>query len=421
MTISFLSKRNLLCAFSGTALLLTFPAAQAENAAAKPVELAAPSTAATPGAPAAQQIDAKSWVLMDYGSGKIIAESNPDARLDPASLTKIMVSYVVGQALKSGKIHSTDVVTVGKDAWATGNPVLRGSSLMFLKPGDQVPVSELNKGVVIQSGNDASIALADYVAGSQDAFVGLMNRYAQQLKLNNTQFKTVHGLDSEGQYSSARDMALLSQALIRDTPDEYAMNKEKEFTFNRIRQINRNRLLWSSNLTVDGIKTGYTSGAGYNLVSSAIDSTGMRLIAVVMGAPSDRVRFSESESLLNWGFRFYETITPIKATDAFTTQRVWFGDEKNVALGVENDASLTFPKGQLKNLKVSFTLNNSQLEAPIAKNQVVGTINFTLDGKVIDQRPLVAKADVKEGGFFSRMWDFVMMRISGIFGGLFGK
>jgi D-alanyl-D-alanine carboxypeptidase (penicillin-binding protein 5/6) len=292
---------------------------------------------------------------------------------------------------------------------------------MFLKPGDKVPVSELNKGIVIQSGNDASIALADYIAGSQDSFVSLMNRYSQQLKLDNTHFKTVHGLDADGQYSSAKDMALLSQALIRDTPDEYALHKEKEFTFNRIRQINRNRLLWSSNLNVDGIKTGYTSGAGYNLVSSASDPSGMRLIAVVMGAPSDRIRFSESESLLTWGFRFFETLTPIKAGNAFTTQRVWFGEEKMVPLGVAEDASLTMPKGQLKNLKASFNLANKELEAPLSKNQVVGTVDFSLDGKVIDSRPLVALQEVKEGGFFSRIWDFVMMKISGLFGSIFGK
>jgi len=384
-------------------MLLALPAAQADTN------------------PAAPQINAKSWVLMDYNSGKVLAESNPDARLDPASLTKIMVSYVVGQAIKSGKVTPDDMVTVGQDAWATGNPVLRGSSLMFLKPGDKVPVSELNKGIVIQSGNDASIALADYVAGSQDSFVNLMNRYSQQLKLENTHFKTVHGLDADGQYSSARDMALLSQALIRDTPEEYALHKEKEFTFNHIRQINRNRLLWSTNLNVDGIKTGYTSGAGYNLVSSASDPSGMRLIAVVMGAPSDRIRFNESESLLTWGFRFFETLTPIKAGDAFTSQRVWFGEDKMVPLGVAENASLTTPKGQLKNLKASFTLTNKQLEAPLAKNQVVGTVDFSLDGKVVDQRPLVALKEVKEGGFFSRIWDFVMMKITGLFGSIFGK
>ncbi|GAB2940442.1 D-alanyl-D-alanine carboxypeptidase [Hafnia psychrotolerans] len=384
-------------------MLLALPAAQADTN------------------PAAPQINAKSWVLMDYNSGKVLAESNPDMRLDPASLTKIMVSYVVGQVIKSGKITPDDMVTVGQDAWATGNPVLQGSSLMFLKPGDKVPVSELNKGIVIQSGNDACIALADYVAGSQDSFVNLMNRYAQQLKLENTHFKTVHGLDADGQYSSAHDMALLSQALIRDTPEEYALHKQKEFTFNHIRQINRNRLLWNTNLNVDGIKTGYTSGAGYNLVSSAIDANGMRLIAVVMGAPSDRVRFNESENLLNWGFRFFETLTPMKAGDAFTNQRVWFGEDKMVPLGVAENVSLTTPKGQLKNLTASFTLTNKQLEAPLAKNQVVGTVDFTLNGKVVDQRPLVALKEVKEGGFFSRIWDFVMMKITGLFGSLFAK
>jgi D-alanyl-D-alanine carboxypeptidase (penicillin-binding protein 5/6) len=366
--------------------------------------------------PNAPQIEAKSWVLMDYNSGKILTQANPDDRLDPASLAKIMVSYVVGQAVKSGKVTATDSVSIGNDAWATGNPVLKGSSLMFLKPGDRVPLSELNRGVVIQSGNDASIALADYIAGSQDAFVNLMNRYAQQLNLTNTHFKTVHGLDADGQYSSAKDMALLSQALIHDTPDEYALHKEKEFTFNRIRQINRNRLLWSTSLNVDGIKTGFTEGAGYNLVSSAVDTSGMRLIAVVMGAPSDKIRFRESESLLNWGFHFYETMTPIKVTDTVATQRVWFGKESKVALGVAADASLTFPKGQLKNLKVSYTLTDPRLKAPLAKNQVVGTIDFTLDGKVIEQHPLVALQAVPESGFIGRIWDFILMKIYSLFG-----
>ncbi|HEJ9095180.1 serine hydrolase [Serratia odorifera] len=387
--------------FSVGILCLALPAAQA----------AAP--------PAPPQVDAKAFVLMDYNSGKILAEGNPDSRLDPASLTKIMSSYVIGQAIKAGKIKPTDLVTVGKDAWATGNPVLRGSSLMFIKPGDRVPVMELNKGIVIQSGNDASIALADYVAGSQESFVSLMNGYAKHLGLQNTHFLTVHGLDAEGQFSTARDMALLSQALIRDVPDEYALHKEKEFTFNKIRQVNRNRLLWSSNLSVDGIKTGYTSGAGHNLVASATDGP-MRLISVVLGAPSDRVRFSESEKLLTWGFRFYETTTPIKADKPFITQRVWFGDVGEVPLGVAKDASITIPKGQMKNLKASYKLNSDSLKAPLAKNQVVGTIDFQLDGKVIDQRPLVAMQEVKEGNFFSRIWDRVMMTLTQWFGSIFG-
>ena len=378
---------------------------------------AAPAGAAD--APVAPQINAKAYVLMDYHSGKILAQSNPDTRLDPASLTKIMSSYVIGQSIKAKKITPDDMVTVGKDAWATGNPALRGSSLMFLKPGDRVPVSELNKGIVIQSGNDASIALADYVAGSQDAFVRLMNTYSQALGLQNTHFLTVHGLDAEGQYSTARDMALITQAMIRDTPDEYALHKEKEFTFNRIRQVNRNRLLWSTNLNVDGVKTGYTSGAGYNLVSSATDNS-MRLISVVLGAPSDNIRFNESQALLTWGFRFYETATPIKADAPFVSQRVWFGDANEVPLGVAQDAAITIPRGEMKNLKASFKLNDPQLKAPLAKNQVVGTINFELNGKVVEQRPLVALTEVKEGGFISRLWDRVMMQLSSWFGGWFG-
>lgn len=366
-------------------------------------------------APAAPQIDAKAWILMDYASGQVLAEANANQRLDPASLTKIMSSYVVGQALKSGKITRDDMVTVGKDAWATGNPILKGSSLMFLKPGDRIPVSELNKGIVIQSGNDASIALADYVAGSQDAFVGLMNNYARALELKNTHFKTVHGLDAQGQYSTARDMALLGQALIRDVPEEYALNKEKSFTFNNITQRNRNRLLWSTNLNVDGIKTGHTAGAGNNLVASATEGN-MRLISVVMGAETDSIRFRESEKLLTWGFRFYETVTPVKADAPFTSQRVWFGDRNEVALGVAKDAALTIPKGQMKNLKASFTLNSPQLQAPLKKYQPVGTINFQLDGKTVAQRPLVVLEPVQEGSFFSRMFDFIMMKLNGWFG-----
>jgi len=379
-----------------SAVLLTLPVAYAEQA------------------PDAPQIEAKAWVLMDYASGKVLTESHADDRLDPASLTKMMASYVVGQALKAGKIHPDDKVTIGKDAWAPGNPVLKGSSLMFLKPGDTIPVSELNKGIVIQSGNDASIALADYVAGSQDAFVGLMNNYVQALGLKNTHFKTVHGLDSDGQYSTARDMALIGQALIRDVPDEYALHKEKEFTFNKIRQYNRNRLLWSSNLQVDGIKTGYTSGAGNNLVASAVDGD-QRLISVVLGAATETIRSRESEKLLTWGFRFYETVTPIKAGKSFATQRVWYGDRSEVNLGVASDAAITVPKGQMKNLKASFTLSQPQLTAPLAKNQVVGTIDFQLDGKSIDQRPLVVLEEVKEAGFFGRIWDFIVMKITSLF------
>ena len=380
--------------------------------------LVAPAVQAADQLPDAPSIDARAWILMDYASGKVLSEGNADEKLDPASLTKIMTSYVVGQALKAGKIKSTDMVTIGRDAWATGNPALRGSSVMFLKPGMQVSVEDLNKGVIIQSGNDASIAIADYVAGSQDAFVSLMNGYAQKMGLTNTTFMTVHGLDAPGQFSTARDMALLTKAMIHDVPEEYAIHKEKEFTFNKIRQPNRNRLLWSTNLNADGVKTGTTAGAGYNLVSSATQND-MRLIAVVLGTKTDRIRFNESEKLLTWGFRFYETVTPIKPDATFITQRVWFGDSSEAKLGAGEAGSITLPKGQLKNLKASYTLNDTQLTAPLTKGQVVGTIDFKLNDKTIEQRPLIVMEAVNEGGFFSRMIDFVLMKLHGWFGGWF--
>lgn len=369
-------------------------------------------------APDAPPVDTRAWILMDYASGKVLAEGNADEKLDPASLTKLMTSYVVGQALKAQKIHLNDMVTVGKDAWATGNPALRGSSLMFLKPGDQVSVADLNKGVIIQSGNDASIAIADFVAGSQDAFLSLMNSYAAKLGLTNTTFKTVHGLDAPGQFSTARDMALLGKALIHDVPEEYAIHKEKEFTFNKIRQPNRNRLLWSTTLNVDGMKTGTTDGAGYNLVASATQGD-MRLISVVLGAKTDGVRFRESEKLLTWGFRFYETVTPIKPDATFVSQRVWYGDTSEAKLGAGEAGSVTIPKGQLKNLKATYTLTEPQLTAPLKKGQVVGSIDFQLNGKTIEKRPLIVMEAVNEGGFISRMWDFVLMKFHQWFGGWF--
>ncbi|WES70622.1 serine-type D-Ala-D-Ala carboxypeptidase [Superficieibacter sp. HKU1] len=368
--------------------------------------------------PAAPTLDARAWILIDYASGKVLAESNADQQLDPASLTKIMTSYVTGQALKAGKIKLTDMVTIGKDAWATGNPALRGSSLMFLKPGDQVSVEDLNKGVIIQSGNDASIAIADHVAGSQDAFISLMNTYAQKLGLTNTTFKTVHGLDAPGQFSTARDMALLTKAMIHDVPEEYAVHKEKEYTFNKIRQPNRNRLLWSTTINADGVKTGTTAGAGYNLVASATQGD-MRLISVVLGTKTDRIRFNESEKLLSWGFRFYETVTPIKPNAPFVNQRVWFGNVSEAKLGAGEAGSVTIPRGQLKNLKASYNLNQPQLTAPLAKGQVVGTIDFQLNNKTIEQRPLIVMEAVEEGGFFSRMWDYVLMKFHEWFGSWF--
>lgn len=365
--------------------------------------------------PGVPQIDAESYILIDYNSGKVLAEQNADARRDPASLTKMMTSYVIGQAMKAGKFKETDLVTIGNDAWATGNPVFKGSSLMFLKPGMQVPVSQLIRGINLQSGNDACVAMADFAAGSQDAFVGLMNSYVNALGLKNSHFQTVHGLDADGQYSSARDMALIGQALIRDVPNEYAIYKEKEFTFNGIRQTNRNGLLWDNSLNVDGIKTGHTDKAGYNLVASATEGQ-MRLISAVMGGRTFKGRETESKKLLTWGFRFFETVNPLKAGKEFASEPVWFGDNDRASLGVDKDLYLTIPRGRMKDLKASYVLSSTELHAPLQKNQVVGTINFQLDGKTIDQRPLVVLQEIPEGNFFGKIIDYIKLMFHHWFG-----
>lgn len=365
--------------------------------------------------PGVPQIDAESYILIDYNSGKVLAEQNADTRRDPASLTKMMTSYVIGQAMKAGKFKETDLVTIGNDAWATGNPVFKGSSLMFLKPGMQVPVSQLIRGINLQSGNDACVAMADFAAGSQDAFVGLMNSYVSALGLKNSHFQTVHGLDADGQYSSARDMALIGQALIRDVPNEYTIYKEKEFTFNGIRQTNRNGLLWDNSLNVDGIKTGHTDKAGYNLVASATEGQ-MRLISAVMGGRTFKGRETESKKLLTWGFRFFETVNPLKAGKEFASEPVWFGDNDRASLGVDKDLYLTIPRGRMKDLKASYVLNTSELHAPLQKNQVVGTINFQLDGKTIDQRPLVVLDEIPEGNFFGKIIDYIKLMFHHWFG-----
>ena len=365
--------------------------------------------------PGVPQIDAESYILIDYNSGKVLAEQNADARRAPASLTKMMTSYVIGQAMKAGKFKESDLVTIGNDAWATGNPVFKGSSLMFLKPGMQVPVSQLIRGINLQSGNDACVAMPDFAAGSQDAFVGLMNSYVTALGLKNSHFQTVHGLDADGQYSSARDMALIGQALIRDVPNEYSIYKEKEFTFNGIRQTNRNGLLWDNSLNVDGIKTGHTDKAGYNLVASATEGQ-MRLISAVMGGRTFKGRETESKKLLTWGFRFFETVNPLKAGKEFASEPVWFGDNDRASLGVDKDLYLTIPRGRMKDLKASYVLNSTELHAPLQKNQVVGTINFQLDGKTIDQRPLVVLQEIPEGNFFGKIIDYIKLMFHHWFG-----
>ncbi|WP_404343138.1 serine hydrolase [Pseudoalteromonas mariniglutinosa] len=356
--------------------------------------------------PAPPQVNAKGYILVDFTTGKVIAEGEPDSQLAPASLTKMMTSYVIGTEIKAGNISPADMVTVSEKAWAKNFPE---SSKMFIEVGKQISVDDLNHGIIIQSGNDACVAMAEHIAGSESAFTDLMNAHAKKLAMDNTHFANSHGLDSTEQYTTARDMATLGAALIRDVPDEYALYAQKSFTFNGIKQYNRNSLLWDESMNVDGIKTGHTSEAGYSLVTSATKDD-MRLIAVVMGTSSEQARKVESKKLLNYGFRFFETITPYKAGDSFAQQRIWMGNKETVSLGILEDTPITIPRGQHKNLKANFELDKT-LEAPLAKGTKVGTLFLQLEDEEIAQYPLVTLEEVEEGSFFSKIYDYLRLQI----------
>ncbi len=373
--------------------------------------LASASAVAAPSVvPDAPQIAAKGYVLMDYNSGKVLAENNAYERLNPASLTKMMTSYVIGQEVERGNISLEDEVVISKNAWAKNFP---GSSKMFIEVGTTVSVADLNRGIIIQSGNDACVAMAEHVAGSEDSFVDLMNGWAKTLGMKDTHYANSHGLDHDDLYSTPYDLALLGQALIRDVPDEYRIYEEKSFTYNGITQYNRNGLLWDKSMNVDGIKTGHTDKAGYNLVSSATEGK-MRLIAVVMGTNSANARKAESKKLLNYGFRFFETVAPHKANETFVTEKVWMGDTDQVALGVSEDTYVTLPRGKARDLEASFVLEKT-LEAPIVKGDVVGKLYYQVDGEDIAEYPLVALNDVQEGGLFSRLMDYIIMFFKSLF------
>lgn len=347
-------------------------------------------------------VNAKAHILMDFDTGKVLSEENADESLNPASLTKMMTSYVIGMELKKGNIALTDMVTISHKAWAKNFPE---SSKMFIEVGKEVSVADLNRGIIIQSGNDACVAMAEHIAGSEEAFAQLMNIYGKKIGLENTFFVNSHGLTAEGHLSTARDMALIGAALIRDVPEEYAIYAEKDFTFNNISQINRNSLLWDKSLAVDGIKTGHTEAAGYSLVASATEK-GMRLISVVMGAKSERARKVESKKLLNYGFRFYETLTAYEAGTEFAKQRIYMGDKDQVSLGINQSTPITIPRGYREKLKASFTLDKP-LEAPIKKGAVVGTLTLKIEDEVVSTYPLVALDQVNQGGIFKRMKDYV--------------
>ncbi len=367
-----------------------------------PRPMPAPAPVALPSPP---QIAAKAFLLMDYHTGQILIGNNEHERLPPASLTKMMTSYVIGQELKNGRIKPDDMVTISQNAWAKN---YSDSSKMFIEVGKQVSVDNLNKGIIIQSGNDACIAMAEHIAGSEDSFASLMNQWAERLGMKETHFVNAHGLYNADHYSSAYDMALLGQALIRDLPSEYAIYAQKDFTFNGIVQHNRNRLLWDKTLAVDGIKTGHVSEVGYNLVASATGPDNMRLISVVIGSGSEAQRAEESKKLLTYGFRFYQNVTPYKQGAELATQRIWMGDKSEIKLGTDRDISLVIPRNSSGKLKADFQLKN-ELNAPIKKGEQVGTIFLKLDGKDVAQYPLVALEEVNEGSLFSRLWDYLVL------------
>ena len=356
--------------------------------------------------PPPPSVAAKGYVLIDHHTGHVIAETNADIQLAPASLTKMMTSYVIGVEIANGNISESDVVVVSENAWAKNFP---GSSVMFIEAGKEVTVGDLNRGIIIQSGNDACVAMAEHIAGSEEAFVSMMNAHAAKLGMNSTKFVNSHGLHDGSHYTTARDMAILASALINDVPEEYALYKEKEFTYNDIKQYNRNSLLWDKSLNVDGIKTGHTSDAGYSLVTSATQAE-MRLVSVVMGTESERARKNENKKLLKYGFRFFETVTPYKAGDSFVSHRIFMGDTETVDLGINQDTPITIPRGQVKNLKANFKLD-TKLEAPIAKGQVVGKLFLQLEGEDIAEYPLVTLQEVQEGGLIDQAFDYIKLQL----------
>lgn len=347
----------------------------------------------------------KAWLVMDYATGQVLAGENIDTPVEPASITKVMTSYVIAAEMAAGKVKAEDPVLMTEHAWREGGAATDGSYSGF-EVNKTAPLVEMEKGMVVQSGNDAAIALAEHVAGSEQAFAQLMNAYARKIGMKNSHFVNPHGLPAPGHVSTAHDLALLGRALIRDYPVAYSYNKIKEFTVGPITQPNRNLLLWRDP-SVDGIKTGHTSSAGYCLMASA-QRGDQRLITVVMGDSSENQRAVDSQALLNWGFRFFETHRLYEAGKVLATPKVWKGAQDVVKVGVAQPLLVSTPRGKYDRLKATMELPKS-LVAPIAQGQKLGTVKVTLDGKLVAQAPLVAVAAVEEGGFFKRLWHELLM------------
>lgn len=372
-----------------------------------PLNLTQPNNTPPSIIPPPPNLNAKGYVLMDANSGQVLAQNNMNQRMPPASLTKLMTLYIVAGELKRGRIKISDNVRISENAWHTGG------SRMFAQVGSQIGVQDLIDGIAIASGNDATVAMAEFIAGSQDSFAQFMNQTAQQLGMNNSHFTDANGLPDDNHYSSPYDLAKLTQAFVKNYPEYYTWFGQKWVMWNKIKQPNRNRLLWRD-ASVDGVKTGHTSAAGFCLISSA-KRNNMRLITVVMGEPSEPLRVNDSQALLNWGFRFYETHQLFKANQTLTNARVWFGDKKYARMGVSQDIFVTIPTGQYNRLNASLNLNE-KLQAPIAQGQANGTIDISLNGKPLQSIPLVALENDPSGGLFKRFSDHIAQFFSRWFG-----
>jgi len=350
--------------------------------------------------PSAPDINAKGYVLMDADSGKIIASKNMDKSMPPASLTKLMTLYIISQAIKDNQIKLDDTVHISKSAWQ------RGGSRMFVEAGSDVSVKDLISGIIVASGNDSCVAMAEYIAGSESGFAELMNQTASRLGMTQSHFVDSTGLPSDQHYSTPHDLAILTQALIRNFPEDYSWYKQKWINYNNIKQPNRNRLLWRDP-SVDGLKTGHTKAAGFCLISSA-KRNGMRLISIVMGAPSDSARSDDSVAILNWGFRFYETHILYSANTPITNARVYLGKQKTVPFGVTQELAITIPKGTYKHTNTAINISK-KLRAPIQQGNSYGTIDITLNNENIISKPLVALDSDAKAGVFSRLTDYIAM------------
>lgn len=364
------------------------------------------SWAAAPIIPSPPQLAAKSWLLIDAQTGHIITEHNADERLPPASLTKMMTAYIASEQVISGNISYDDMVRVSEKAWR------KPGSKMYIREGTDVKLEDLMRGIIIQSGNDASIAVAEYIAGSEDAFADLMNQTAYSLGMNNSNFKNATGWPAKDHYTTARDLSLLAKAIINDHPEDYPMYAEKEFTYNEIRQPNRNSLLWQDD-SVDGIKTGHTKEAGYCLVSSAIKD-GMRLISVVMGTESEKARSSESQKLITYGFRFFETVKSYDAKQELLESDIWKGSANTLKLGTEEAIWLTIPRGSAGSITTDLEVPEL-LEAPITEGEKIGTIKLTLNNETVATKPLIALETVEEGGLIKRLWHMIVLLVKSWF------